>query len=90
MELTDPTLVGTRVWEQLLQFARAARYRTLTVAAQELGVRQVRLISRINYLESELDLQLRVRAERGRPTQLTDNGIWVMASLRKYKHTGRR
>lgn len=86
LERTEPTLVGTRTWERLQQFARAARYRTLTIAAHELRVRPASLISRINYLENELNMQLLVRAERGHSMQLTDEGIWVLGAIRAYGH----
>ncbi|TDK84589.1 TniQ family protein [Mycolicibacterium mucogenicum] len=79
----DSTLVGTRTWQRLQLFACAARYRTLTVAAQELGVRPISLINRIKYLESELGMQLLVRPENGCAMQLTDDGIQVLRSLRQ-------
>ena len=79
----DSTLVGTRTWQRLQLFACAARYRTLTVAAQELGVRPISLINRIKYLESELGMQLLVRPENGCAMQLTDDGIQMLRSLRQ-------
>lgn len=84
LEHTDSTLVKTRTWQRLQLFACAVRYRTLTVAAQELGVRPAGLISRIKYLESELGMQLLVRPESGCPLQLTDDAIQVLRRLQAY------
>ncbi|MFV8160552.1 TniQ family protein [Mycobacterium sp. 134] len=81
-DLIRPALAGIGGRERLERFAAATRYSTLTVAAEELGVGQAVLVSQINRIESELGTKLLVRAERGRPMRLTDDGARVVATVR--------
>jgi hypothetical protein len=81
-ELIRPALAGIGGRERLERFAAATRYPTLTVAADRLGVGQAALVTQINRIERELDTRLLVRAERGHPMQLTDDGAQVVATVR--------
>lgn len=82
-ELIKPALVGIGGWERLQRFAAAARYPTLTVAAEGLGVGQFALVNQINRIERELGMKLLIRAGRGRPMELTEDGARVAASVRE-------
>lgn len=82
-ELIRPALAGIGGWERLQRFAAAARYPTLTVAADELGVHQFTLVNQINRIERELGMKLLIRAERGRPMELTEYGARVTAAVRE-------
>lgn len=73
-----PALAGVGGWDRLRRFADAASYRTLGLAAKELGLSQSTLISQINRVEKELDRKLLERAEHGRAMQLTDDGTCVV------------
>ncbi|VBA31467.1 hypothetical protein LAUMK136_00063 [Mycobacterium attenuatum] len=77
-----PTLAGIGGWERLQRFAAAARHPTLTVAAEALGVDQFTLVNQINRIERELGTRLLIRAERGRPMELTQDGVRVVATVR--------
>ena len=79
-ELIRPALAGIGGWERLHRFAAAARHGTLTVAAEELGVHQFTLVNQINRIERELGMKLLIRAERGRPMELTEDGARVAAT----------
>lgn len=85
-ELIRPALAGIGGRERLERFAAATRYSTLAVAAEELGVGQAALVSQINRIERELGSRLLIRAERGHPMQLTDDGARVVATIRAWQH----
>lgn len=87
-DLIRPALAGIGGWERLERFAAATRYRTLTLAADELGVHQFTLVNQINRIERELGTKLLVRAERGHPMQLTDDGARVVATVRACQRVG--
>jgi hypothetical protein len=80
-ELIRPALAGIGGWDRLQRFAAAAPHPTLTVAAKKLGVHQFTLVNQINRIERELGTTLLVRAERGRPMQLTDDGARVLTAI---------
>ncbi len=81
-ELLRPALAGIGGRERLERFAAAARHPTLTVAAEALGVQQFTLVNQIRRVERELGTTLLIRAERGHPMQLTDDGARVVATVR--------
>ncbi|MGQ9352464.1 LysR family transcriptional regulator [Mycolicibacterium gilvum] len=87
-DLISPALTGIGGRERLERFVAASRYRTLTVAAEKLGVHQFTLVNQINRIERELGTKLLVRAERGRPMQLTDYGARVVATVRACQREG--
>jgi hypothetical protein len=87
-DLIRPALAGIGGRERLERFAEATRYRTLTVAAQELGIHQFTLVNQTNRVERELGIKLLVRAERGRPMRLTADGARVVATVRACKRRG--
>jgi hypothetical protein len=89
-DLIKLALVGIGGRERLERFVAAARHPTLTVAAEELGVHHVTLVNQINRIESELGTTLLVRAERGHPMQLTDDGERVVATVRACQRKGRQ
>ena len=66
----------------------AMRYRTLTDAADSLGIDQVTLQNQINRIESELGTKLFIRAERCQPMRLTDDGAQVVATVRACQRRG--
>ena len=84
-ELIRPALAGSGGWERLQRFAAAARYPTLTAAADEIGVNQFALVNQINRIERELDVKLLIRAERGRPMDVTEDGARTLATIRTYQ-----
>jgi transposase len=87
-EFIRPALSGVGGWERLERFAAAARYTTLTVAAEQLGVNLFTLVNQINRVEAELGMKLLRRAERCHPMRLTDEGERVVASVRALESTG--
>lgn len=89
-ELIRPALAGIGGWERLQRYASAARHPTLAVAADELGVPQFTLVSQINRIERELGMTLLIRAERGRPMELTEDGARVAATIRACQRKGWR
>lgn len=89
-ELIRPALAGIGGWERLQRFAAAARYPTLTLAAKELCVNQFALVNQINRIERELGTKLLIRAERGRPMQLTEDGAKVVATVRACQRKSQR
>lgn len=89
-ELIRPALAGVGGWERLQRFAAAARHPTLTIAAEELGVPQFTLVNQIRRIECELGMTLFIRAERGRPMELTEDGARVAATVRACQRKGRR
>nr|VTP02046.1 DNA-binding transcriptional activator GcvA [Mycobacterium riyadhense] len=83
--LLQPALAEVGGWERLQRFAAAARYPTLTLAANDLGLPQGRLVVQIKRIEHDLGHQLIVRAERGRPMQLTAMGNRVARAVEKVR-----
>jgi hypothetical protein len=81
-EVIRPALMGVGGWERLARFAAAASYSSLTVAAERLGLHQFTLVNQINRIERDLDMKLLVRAERGHPMRLTEQGTRVVAAVR--------
>ena len=84
-ELIRPALAGIGGRERLERFSASMRYRTLTDAADNLGIDQVTLLNQINRIESELGTKLLSRAERGRPSEITDAGARVVATIRAWQ-----
>jgi hypothetical protein len=89
-ELIRPALAGIGGWERLQRFAAAGRHGTLTIAGEELGVHQFTLVNQINRIERELGMKLLIRAERGRPMELTEDGARVAATIRACQRKGLR
>lgn len=87
-ELLRPVLAEIGGRQRLERFAAASSYTTLTVAAEKLGVHQFTLVNQINRVERELGTKLLIRAERGRPMQLTDVGARVVAAVRSCRRQG--
>ncbi len=87
-ELIRPALAGIGGRERLTRFSAAMRYRTLTDAADSLGIDQVTLQNQINRIESELGTKLFIRAERCQPMRLTDDGAQVVATVRACQRRG--
>ncbi|ORA35982.1 TniQ family protein [Mycobacterium aquaticum] len=84
-ELIRPALAGSGGWQRLQRFAAATNHPTLTVAAKSLGLHQGILTSQINRVEKELGMALLIRAERGRPMEITDAGARVLAAIRAWR-----
>lgn len=80
-DLIRPALAGIGGRERLERFAAATHYRTLTAAAEKLGVHQFTLVNQINRIEGELGTKLLIRAERGHPMKLTADGARVVAAV---------
>lgn len=89
-ELLRPALAGVGGRERLERFVAASRFSTLTAAAEKMGIHQFTLVNQINRIERELAMKLFVRAERGRPMQLTDDGERVVDAVQAYKSRGRK
>ena len=60
-------LTSPYAWQRLNRFAAAVGYRTLSEAAERLGITQSTLAIQINRLERDIGGPLLERAERGRP-----------------------
>lgn len=86
--LLHPALAEVGGWDRLQRFAAAAHYPTLTVAANELGLPHGRLVVQIKRIEHDLGHQLIIRAERGRPMQLTGMGNRVVKAVEKVRRWG--
>lgn len=84
-ELLRPVLAGVGGRERLERFVAASSFSTLTAAAENLGIHQFTLVNQINRIERELATKLFIRAERGRPMELTDDGERVVAAIRSYR-----
>jgi len=84
-DILTPALIGIGGWERLQRFAKASRYPTLTIAANELRVNQFTLVNQINRIERELGTKLLERAERGRPMRLNKEGSTVVRAIRAYE-----
>lgn len=87
-ELLRPVLAGVGGRGRLERFVAASSFSTLTAAAENLGIHQFTLVNQINRIERELATKLFIRAERGRPMQLTDDGERVVEAVRAYKSRG--
>lgn len=72
-------LAGVGGWERLQRFAEAAPYRTLQIAAKELGLT---LVDQVNRIERDLGNEVLIRAKSGRPMRLTPFGSQVVAAFR--------
>jgi hypothetical protein len=79
-------LTSPYAWQRLNRFAAATGYRTLSEAAERLGITQSALVTQINRLELDIGGRLLERAERGRPMRPTLLGEQVVAALQR---TGR-
>ena len=79
-----PALAGVGGWERLQRFADSANYRTLQIAAQELGLNQFTLVDQVNRIERDLGRSVLVRANSGRPMKLTPFGSQVVAAVRVF------
>jgi hypothetical protein len=79
-------LTSPYAWQRLNRFAAATGYRTLSEAAEHLGITQATLVTQINRLERDIGGPLLERAERGCPMSLTPIGEQVIAAFHK---TGR-
>ncbi len=76
-------LTSPYAWQRLNRFAAATGYRTLSEAAEGLGITQSALVTQINRLERDIGGPLLERAERGRPMSPTPIGEQVIAALHK-------
>jgi len=81
--LLRPAMTAGGGWERLTRFADSAHYPTLSAAAADLGFSPSRLVIQIKQLESDFDQPLIIRAERGRPMQITDFGAQVIRTVHK-------
>ena len=84
IDLPDPitkALTSPYAWQRLNRFAAAIGSRTLSEAAEHLGITQSALVIQINRLERDIGGPLLERAERGRPMSLTPLGEQVLAAL---------
>jgi hypothetical protein len=77
------TLTSPYAWQRLNRFAAAIGYRTLSEAAEHLGVKQSTLSTQIDCLERAIGEPLLERAERGRPMTPTLLGEQVLAALQR-------
>lgn len=76
-------LTSPYAWQRLNRFAAAVGFRTLSEAAEHLGIAQSALVIQINRLERDIGGSLLERAERGRPMRLTPLGKQVVAALHR-------
>ena len=76
-------LTSPYAWQRLNRFAAATDYRTLSEAAERLGITQSALVTQINRLERDIGGRLLQRAERGRPIRPTLLGEQVVAALQR-------
>jgi DNA-binding transcriptional LysR family regulator len=74
-------LTSPYAWQRLNRFAAAVGYRTLSEAAEHLGITQSALVIQISRLERDIGGPLLERAERGRPMRPTPLGEQVVAAL---------
>jgi hypothetical protein len=74
-------LTSPYAWQRLNRFAAASGYRTLSEAAERIGITQSALVTQINRLERDIGGPLLERAERGRPMSPTALGEQVIAAL---------
>lgn len=83
-ELIKPALQSAGGLQRLRRFAQLAPFRTVTQAAAELKTSEAVLSVQIGRLEREIGGQLLIRAQRGRPMELTDLGRQVVADMHVY------
>lgn len=83
-ELIRPALQSAGGLQRLRRFLQLALCGTVTQAAAELKTSQAVLSVQISRLEREIGGQLLVRAQRGRPMELTDLGREVVADMHAY------
>lgn len=83
-----PALAAIGGWNRLQRFAVVANHRSLRDAQRELGIRQDVLTKQIGQIESELGMTLLIRARRGEPMQLTDDGRSVLEAIRVFEASG--
>jgi len=76
-------LTSSYAWQRLNRFAAAIGYRTISEAAEHLGVKQSTLSTQIDCLERAIGGPLLERAERGRPMTPTPLGEQVLAALQR-------
>jgi AraC-like DNA-binding protein len=76
-------LTSPYAWQRLNRFAAVTGYRTLSEAAERLGITQSALVIQINRLERDIGGPLLKRAERGRSMSPTALGEQVVAALHK-------
>ena len=84
-KLLWPALDGAGGWERLQRFAAATQYPTLTIAAKQMGARNL-VIQKLR-LEADLGVRLFNRALRNRPMTLTIDGHKVLAAVRGMQAT---
>lgn len=83
-ELIKPALQSAGGLQRLRRFAQLTAFRTVTGAAAELNTSEAVLSVQIGRLEREIGGQLLIRAQRGRPMELTDLGRQVVADMHVY------
>lgn len=83
-ELIRPALQSAGGLQRLRRFSQLAPFRTVTQAAAELKTSEAVLSVQISRLEREIGGQLLVRAQSGRPMELTDLGRQVVADMHAY------
>jgi transposase len=83
-ELIKPALQSAGGLQRLRRFAQLAAFGTVTKAAAELKTSESVLSVQINRLEREIGGKLFVRAQTGRPMELTEVGRQVVAAVRAY------
>jgi hypothetical protein len=76
-------LTSPYAWQRLNRFAATTGYRTLSEAAEHLGIEQTTLITQINRLERDIGGPLLQRAGGGRPMSPTALGEQVLAVLHR-------
>ncbi|MCW1959166.1 MAG: TniQ family protein [Mycobacterium sp.] len=83
-ELIRPALQGSGGLQRLQRFAQLSAFATLTEAAAELETSEAVLSAQISRLEREIGSKLLVRAQTGRPMELTEVGRQVITAVRAY------
>lgn len=83
-ELIRPALQSAGGLQRLRRFAQLSAFRTVTEAAAALNTYEAVISVQIGRLEREIGGQLLVRAQRGRPMELTDLGRQVVADIHAY------
>lgn len=74
-------LTSEYAWQRLKRFAAATRHRTMSEAAEHLGITQPALSIQISRLERDIGGPLMERAGHGRPMKLTPLGEQVLAAF---------
>lgn len=86
--LLRPALLGVGGGKRLERFVAAVQYETLGVAAERLGVDPAVLMTQINRVERDIGAKLLVRAARGRPMRLTEEGARTVAAFLAFQGGG--